>query len=181
MKPVRAAARAMLSGIFVISGARALSNPDPLVGRAKTVTDHVGPLLERAPGRISTDPRTLVRVAGGVQFVGGLLLATGHLTRPAAAALAGTLVPTTLAAHPFWKMTDPAERAGIRVHFLKNLGLLGGLLLAAVDTEGKPGVGWRTRHAVDDGRRTVRRAVRTARRDVRIARKSAATARRIPG
>jgi uncharacterized membrane protein YphA (DoxX/SURF4 family) len=181
MKPVRVAAHALLSGIFVINGARALSDPDPFVGRAKEVTDRVGPLLEKAYGGIPTDPRALVRVNGAVQLVGGLLLATGHLTRPAAAALAGTLVPTTIAGHSFWNMKDPAERAGTRAHFIKNLGLLGGLLLAAVDTEGKPGLGWRARHAVNDGRRTVRRAVRTARRDVRIARKSAATARRIPG
>ena len=32
-------------------------------------------------------------------------------------------------------------------NFLKNAGLLGGLLLAAVDTEGKPSVGYRARRA----------------------------------
>ena len=43
--------------------------------------------------------------------------------------------------------TDPKERFGQLSHFLKNLGLLGGLLLAAVDTEGKPSVGYRARRA----------------------------------
>jgi uncharacterized membrane protein YphA (DoxX/SURF4 family) len=171
----------MLSGIFVISGARAVTNPEPLVSRAKPVTDRVTPLLAKANPRIPTDTASLVRVNGAVQLAAGLLLATGHFTRPAAAALAGTLVPTTLAGHPYWTMDDPAERAAQRTQFLKNVGLLGGLLLAAADTQGRPGIGWRTSHAVGTGRRSVRRAVRTARRDTRIAMKSAATARRLPG
>ena len=43
--------------------------------------------------------------------------------------------------------TDPTERFGQISNFLKNAGLLGGLLLAAVDTEGKPSVGYRARRA----------------------------------
>lgn len=181
MKPVRAAARAMLSGIFVIQGARTMANPAPLVPRAKRVTDRVGPMIERTNPRIPHDADTLVRVNGVVQLSAGLLLATGHLSRPAALALAGTLVPTTLAGHPYWTVDDPTERAQHKVNFLKNVGLVGGLLLAAVDTEGRPGLRWRTSHAMVGGKRSVRRAVRSARRDARIAVRSAATARRLPG
>lgn len=171
----------MLSGIFVFSGARSVINPESVVSRAKPVTDRVAPLLARVDSRIPTDTASLVRANGAVQVAAGLLLATGHFTRPAAAALAGTLVPTTLAGHPFWTIDDPAQRSAQQIQFLKNLGMFGGLLLAAVDTQGRPGLGWRTSHAVGTGRRSVRRAVRTARRDTRIAMKSAATARRLPG
>jgi uncharacterized membrane protein YphA (DoxX/SURF4 family) len=171
----------MLGGIFVISGARAVISPEPLASRAKPVTDRVAPLLAKANPRIPTDAVTLVRVNGAVQLAAGMLLATGRLSRPAAAALAGTLVPTTLAGHSYWTMDDPAERAAHRIHFLKNLSIFGGLLLAAADTQGRPGLGWRTSHAVGTGRRSVRRAVRAARRDTRIAMRSAATARRLPG
>src|SRR5439155_1358622 len=58
-----------------------------------------------------------------------------------------SIVPTTLAGHRFWEHTDPTERFGQISNFVKNAGLLGGLLLAAVDTEGKPSVGWRARKA----------------------------------
>nr|MDT0663144.1 DoxX family protein [Micromonospora sp. DSM 115978] len=188
MRPVRSAARALLSGIFVVSGARALADPGPFVDRARLVTDRVGPLLSDVHPKLPTEPEHLVRLNGAAQVAGGLLLATGHLTRPAAALLAGTLVPTTMAGHPFWTFKDPVERRNHQVHFLKNLGLLGGLLLAAVDTEGRPGLRYRAGHAVgqtgralDRGRRSVRRSVRTARRDARIAVRSAAAARRLPG
>lgn len=181
MRPLRSAARVLLSGIFVVSGVRAVANPEPFVSRARQVTDRVAPLLAKTSPRIPTDPQTLVRVNGVVQVVGGLLFATGRLSRPAAAALAGTLVPTTLAGHSFWAMENPADRANHQIHFMKNLGLLGGLLLAAADTQGRPGLRWRASHAVQDGRRSVRRTLRSARRDARIAMLSAATARRLPG
>jgi uncharacterized membrane protein YphA (DoxX/SURF4 family) len=171
----------MLSGIFVISGVRSVRDPDRLVPRAKRVTDRVAPLLANADPRLPTDPRALVRAHGAVQVAAGLMLATGRLTRPAAAVLAGTLVPSTLAGHPFWTEQDAARRATDQTQFFKNVGLLGGLLLAVVDTRGRPGLGWRASHAVGSGARSVRRAVRTARRDAKIAVRSATAARRLPG
>jgi putative oxidoreductase len=171
----------MLSGIFVASGARAVANPDALAPRAKVVTDRVAPMLERVDPRIPTDAHTLIRLNGAAQLAGGLLLATGHFTRAAAAVLAGTMVPTTLAGHPFWTYDDPAERRAHQIHFLKNIGLVGGLLLAAVDTQGRPNLRYRTSHFVGDRRRSLARTVRTARRDARIAVKSAAAARHLPG
>jgi putative oxidoreductase len=171
----------MLSGIFVVSGARNFANPGRLVPTAKPFTDRVTPLLERADPRIPTDTETLIRVNAAVQFGAGLMLATGRFTRPAALMLAGTLVPVTLAGHPFWSNEDPVAKVNNQVHFLKNLGLFGGLLLAAADTEGKPGLRWRAGHRIGHSRRSVRRAVRTARREARIALRSASTARRLPG
>jgi uncharacterized membrane protein YphA (DoxX/SURF4 family) len=180
MKPVRSAARALLGAIFVVSGARNLANPDNVVPPARRVTDRVGPLLERTDPRLPTEARTLVQVNAAINLIGGLLLATGHATRPAAAALAASLVPTTLAGHPFWEY-DKAERQQQQVHFLKNLGLLGGLLLAAADTEGRPSLRYRTSQAVGRSQRSVRRAVKTARREAKIATVTAAAARRMPG
>jgi putative oxidoreductase len=167
MRPVRTAARGMLSAIFIVSGVRAVADPEKLVPAAKRVTDRVGPLLEKTDPRLPTDPRTLVRINGAVHLVGGLLLATGHFTRPAAAALAGSLVPTTFGGHPFWTFEDPAVRVNHQTHFLKNLGLLGGLLLAAADSEGRPSLRWRTNRLAKNTRRSMRR---TARRGYRLSR-----------
>ena len=72
-----------------------------------------------------------------------------------------------------------ADRAVLRERFLRNLTMLGGALLAAVDREGRPGVGWRVGHArVDhaaarDARRAVTEATREARAAVREARRAA--------
>ena len=86
---------------------------------------------------------TLVRVFGIAQVLGGAALATGKGRRLGALLLAGTLVPSTIAKHPFWTVQDPDERAQDRSHFLKNVSLLGGVLIASADTEGKPSLAWR--------------------------------------
>ncbi|GIM75222.1 hypothetical protein Aau02nite_64830 [Amorphoplanes auranticolor] len=177
---MRTAARAMLGAIFVVSGVRVVLDPDSKVTAAKRVTDKMAPMIERVDPRLPTDARDLVRAKAASDVVAGLLLASGRLTRPAAVALAAGLVPTTFAGHPFWSYPQP-QRAQHQTDFLKNLGLLGGLLLAAVDTQGKPGIGYRTSHAVDRSQRSVRRAVRTARREAKIATVTAAAARKIPG
>ena len=57
-----------------------------------------------------------------------------------------------------------------RIHFFKNASMLGGLLLAAVDTEGKPGVAWRARRAAADVRREATGLAKDARREARLAR-----------
>ncbi|MFC5925667.1 DoxX family protein [Micromonospora vulcania] len=181
MTPVRSLARAMLSGIFVVTGYRNLRNPHRLAVAAKPVTDKVAPILQKAHPRFPTDPATLVRMNAAVHVGAGLMLATGRFSRPAALVLAGTLVPVTIAGHPFWKNDDPAAKNNNQIHALKNLGLLGGLLLAAADTGGKPGLRWRTGHRIGHSRRSMQRAVRTARREARIAVRSASTARRLPG
>jgi uncharacterized membrane protein YphA (DoxX/SURF4 family) len=48
-------------------------------------------------------------------------------------ALAGSLIPTTLAGHSYWQIEDPATRKMQRIQFHKNLAMIGGLLFAALD------------------------------------------------
>jgi uncharacterized membrane protein YphA (DoxX/SURF4 family) len=89
------------------------------------------------PEQVPTDPDTLVKLDAGVKLVAGLGLALGRFPRLSALVLAADLVPTTLAAHSFWELEDPTARAGQRTHFMKNLGLVGGLLIAAGHTKKK--------------------------------------------
>lgn len=170
----------MLSAIFVTSGVKIVLNPDSKAEVADRVTARLGPLIEKIDPRLPSDTRSLVRMKAGVDVAAGLLLATGHLTRPAAAVLAANLVPTTLAGHAFWSLPKE-ERAAQQTQFLKNLGLLGGLLLAAADTEGRPSFRYRTTHAVERSQRRMKRAVRTARREAKIAVAAAAAGHRLPG
>lgn len=174
MNPVRTLARPLLASMFVSGGVDMLRNPGPLAPVAEPVTSKVveaaQPVADRAAEAagaavdvdLPDDPELLTQVAGGVMVGAGALLAIGKLPRLSAAALAATLVPTTLAAHRFWELDDPEERSAQQVHFMKNLGLLGGLALAALDTEGRPSAAWRARHAS----RTARREARLARRAV---------------
>ncbi|MDQ6935805.1 MAG: DoxX family membrane protein, partial [Actinomycetota bacterium] len=140
MTPSRLLARPMLASAFVVGAVNALKNSEAVAVRAKPLADKITTLVHRtAPGvPIPTDPKTLVRINAGAQLLSAAALATGRSPRLASTVLATSLVPTTLAGHAFWEEADPATKANQRLHFFKNLSLLGGVLLASVDTEGKP-------------------------------------------
>ena len=171
MTLTRLVARPMLASMFVVGGFNALRNAPQLAARAEPVTETLTGLADKvAPeAPIPHDPTTLVRINGAVQVGAGLLLATGHVPRLSSAALAATLVPTTAAGHRFWEEKDPAARAQQRIHFFKNVSMLGGLLLASVDTDGKPGLAWRARHAARDARREARHLAVSAKREAKLA------------
>ena len=98
------------------------------------------------------------------------MLATGTLPRISALTLVASSVPATYVDHPFWQEKDPERRREERSMFLRNVGLIGGLLLAGVDTEGRPGLAWRGRHTVTEVERSAHRASRQVHRASRQAR-----------
>ena len=174
MTLTRLIARPMLASMFVAGGVNALKNTEMMAERAKPITDKVVPMAQKAvPSMpLPTDPKTQVRINAGVQILSGLALATGRAPRLSALALGASLVPTTAAGHRFWEESDPAAKANQRVHFFKNVSMMGGLLLASVDTEGKPGVAWRVKHAATAARREAKHLRKTARREAKLAAKS---------
>ena len=133
MKLTHRLARPMLASMFVVGGADAISHPQSKVKAADAV---VGPLQRVFPA-LPDDPEVFVKANGTAQVVGGSLLALGWWKRLAALMLIGSIVPTTYAGHRFWLEVDDAKRSQQRIHFLKNLGLLGGLLLA-LDADAPP-------------------------------------------
>ena len=177
MAVLRALARPMLASIFIAQGYDTLRWPEHVAPRAEKV---VGPLKQRV-NALPDNTEQLVRINGGVQLVAGSLLAIGKFPRLSALALAATLVPTTLAGHPYWEAKDEKERAQQRIHFLKNLTMLGGLLIAAADTEGNPSLAWRSRHAVQAARHDVALATQTAKASGKAGAKVGATVGKAAG
>jgi uncharacterized membrane protein YphA (DoxX/SURF4 family)/gas vesicle protein len=104
-------------------------------------------LPEPFGSKVPSDPATAARINAAVQVGGGLLLATGKLPRIASAALAFTVIPGSLGGHLFWNESDPELKTQKRRDLLTDLSLLGGLIIAAADTAGKPSLGWRGRRA----------------------------------
>lgn len=152
----RMIARPMLASIFVVGATTALKSTSGPAAKADPVTSRLVPLARKAGIPLPEDPETLVKLNAGVQIGAGLALATGRLPRLSAAVLAASLVPTTAAGHRFWESDDDATRTQQRLHFFKNVALVGGLIIAAGDTEGRPGLAWRTRHADKDARREAK-------------------------
>lgn len=112
-------ARVCLAAPFVVLGYQAAAEPGGRVALAAAIG--------------VPEPELAVRVNGVAMVAGGVALGLGVLPRAAAAGLVASMVPTTLAGHAFWKDQDPAAAAGNRIQFLKNVGLIGGLVAAAAD------------------------------------------------
>ncbi len=172
MTVTRLIARPMLASMFVMGGVNSLKNAEWAASQAKPVTDKMVPLAQKVAPNVPSDPKTWVKINGVTHIVAGLALATGRAPRLSALALAATVAPTTIAGHPFWEESDPQARAGQKIHFFKNLSMLGGLLIAAADTDGKPGLAWRAKHAAGEVRREAKHVRKAARREARLARKS---------
>jgi uncharacterized membrane protein YphA (DoxX/SURF4 family) len=155
---IRRIARPLLSVAFIGQGVDALRNPKPAADAARPALEGMRKLPDPIGANVPSDAENFARINAAVQIGGGLLLATGKLPRLASAALAFTVIPGSLGGHMFWNEQDQARKADERRAFMTDLSLLGGLIIAAVDTEGKPSIGWRGRRAA----RKVSEAVSSA-------------------
>lgn len=110
-------ARILLTMLFVISGFGKLTDYAGTVG----YMEHVGAPM----------PAVAASVAIAMELLVGLALLVGFCVRPLALLLMLFVAGTAVLGHPFWAM-EGADRALNQVHFLKNLAIMGGLLLLAI-------------------------------------------------
>jgi putative oxidoreductase len=172
---VRRIARPLLAAPFVVLGVEALRHPENRVAAARPVVEKVTEQANKQlPVQLPRDVEQWVRINAGVMVGAGALFGLGRLPRLSALLLSMATVPTTLAGHRFWEYQDKQQRSQQRIHFLKNLGLVGGLLIAAVDTEGKPSVGYRARRAAKQAATATERSLEKAQKKAAKAQKRAA-------
>ncbi len=81
-------------------------------------------------------PDELVQASGAAMIGAALALQIAPLRRLAALLLALQLVPITFVGHRFWELEPGPSRNGHRVHFFKNLSLIGAALALAGAPEG---------------------------------------------
>lgn len=118
LTPIRFLARALLGFAFIVLGWDAARQPGGRVQRVASVG--------------VPQPELAVRANGALMVAAGTTLVLGIRPRLSAVALVASMVPTTLVGHPFWQEDDLRQRTGQRIHFLKNLSMIGGLLIVAL-------------------------------------------------
>ena len=117
MRALFATGRAVLGGFFVLAGINKLTN----YGGTTIYMEDAG-----LPG-------ALLPLVIALEFLGGLIVATGRPARLlpwAAIALAGFSVLTNLVFHRFWEFDGQLGQLELSL-FFKNLAIAGGLLMAA--------------------------------------------------
>lgn len=114
--------RVFLSSIFIVSGTF------KLMGLAA--------VTETLAAKGLPAPQVLAVLAAAVEIIGGLSVLTGTLARFGGLILFLFLIPTTVIFHNFWDLSG-AEMQTQLTQFLKNLGIMGGLLLLIAFGAGK--------------------------------------------
>lgn len=157
MSPVRTIARPLLAAPFILEGLDAAVRPrrhveiitedrSGAVSAARSVLKTVGVPASVIDAGLK-DPTVLVRVSGGATALAGIALARGKRAKCAGLFLAGVAVKTAVARYPLWAAKDSAERAEMVSALASRAALVGGLLFAAADRDGKPSLGWRLEHS----------------------------------
>lgn len=152
---MRKIARPLLAATFVSQGVEALLRPQEAGKTARPALEGLKQLPDEISAKVPSDVESFARANALAQVGGGLLLASGKLPRIAAAVLACTVIPGSAGGRLFWSEPDPQRRTEQRRALLTDVSLIGGLMIAAADTAGKPSLGWRARRAAQ---RTYRRA-----------------------
>jgi putative oxidoreductase len=102
-----------------------------LVSAVRTAGQFQASVADLAQNHIPLAELTLA-IALTAEFLGAISVVSGLWYRCGALLLILFLVPVTLLYHAFW-LYEGARRDAQLVHFLKNLAILGGLTLVALD------------------------------------------------
>ncbi|MEV6140437.1 DoxX family membrane protein [Nocardia sp. NPDC051990] len=157
---LRRFARPLLATAFVADGVDALIHPEPRAQAASALVQQGKQALpDNIAAKLPAEPGTFVRINALTQVSAGVLLALGKYPRLASLTLAATVIPATVTEQDFWAEKDPERKAAKRTAFFKDVSLLGGLMIASADTEGRPSLGWRGRRAASNATAAVSAAL----------------------
>lgn len=165
MTIVRFVARPMLASSLIASGvarfkdcANTGEQLRPVLDRAGKTVPSVKPVTSNAP--------MVAMVVSGTQIGAASLLAIGKLSRFAAALLVGTSVLNTIVEYRSAAGSTKEEKAQRRNQLLKNVSLVGAVMIASVDTNGRPGLAWRAEHFAQDTRKNAKSLSKEARKQL---------------
>lgn len=89
-----------------------------------------GHMVGYAASKGVPSPKLAIMGSGVLLLLGGLSVLTGVATCWGIIALIVFLVPVTFTMHNYWKAADPMMKMNERISFMKNMALIGLLLMA---------------------------------------------------
>ncbi|WP_087485508.1 DoxX family membrane protein [Brachybacterium massiliense] len=148
MALVRRIARPLLAAPFIFEGVRTALRPEREIDVYPEAFDAVDSAIGKtsAPGFL--DVRTVVRATGVVAAGAGVLYATNRCPRAAAAALLVTTSVGWAGRKRIWELRGEELTQEVQ-SILTDAGLIGGVLLAVVDHDGKPSLGYRANSFIE--------------------------------
>ncbi|WP_104165806.1 DoxX family protein [Arthrobacter sp. SX1312] len=163
MTLVRVVARPLIASSFVVSGVDRLRTAGATAPQLKPVLTGVAKIVPSA-GAITGNEKLVGQVLGATQVGAAILLGIGRFSRVAALLLTVTTTVNALVDYRSADASSPEGKKARRSQLLKNLSLIGAVLLAAVDTNGRPGIAWRAEHLATDARKQLKKADKAVRK-----------------
>ncbi|MFC7456501.1 hypothetical protein ACFQS2_04790 [Brachybacterium sp. GCM10030267] len=148
MALVRRIARPLLAAPFIYEGVRTAQRPEREIDVYPEAFEAVDSALAKSSTPDFVDVRTIIRVSGAVAAGAGVLYATNRCPRAAAAALLLTTSVGWAGRKKVWELRGEELLQEVQ-SILTDAGLLGGVLLAVVDHEGRPSLGYQVNKFVE--------------------------------
>lgn len=142
MSLVRRIARPLIAAPFIYEGVRTVITPERSTDVSPQAFAELDKQLQTTALPSSVDSRMVFRAFGAVAATAGLAYAVGRFPRLAAFALLCTTTIGWAGRKHVWELRGEELTAEIE-GILKDAGLLGSVLLAAVDTDGRPSTAYR--------------------------------------
>ena len=159
---IRKLARPLLASVYIADGVKTVTNSSEYANDAERVVETIKSVLPSQYAQyIPSDPETVAKINGGLKIGAGSTFALGKAPRLSAGLLAVSTVGTLLGRNAFWEAKNEDDKQRRRNGAMTNVALLGGVLLASADTEGKPGLAWRAQDAAKRGKKNVQQALPT--------------------
>ncbi|MFE5775518.1 hypothetical protein [Brachybacterium sp. NPDC056505] len=141
MSLIRRIARPALAAPFIFEGVRTAISPEREIEVAPSAFAQVDKALESTSAPSFVDSRTVLRATGAVAAVAGLAYATGRAPRTAAGVLLVTTSVGLAGRKKVWQLRGEERMDEIK-SILADVGLLGGVMIAVLDREGRPSLGY---------------------------------------
>lgn len=152
MSLVRRIARPLLAAPFIFEGVQTAIRPDRVLDALPVTIADIDEQVSKSP--LQTDAETILRAAGGLAAVAGAAFALNKKPRLASATLLLTTTVGLAGRKRVWELKGTERTEELRA-IAGDLGLLGGILLAAVDTDGKPSLAYRVDKAIERAQKSA--------------------------
>lgn len=159
MALVRRIARPLLAAPFVFEGVRTALHPERDIDVYPEAFDAADSALAKTSAPSFVDSRNILRVSGAVAAGAGVLYATGRCPRGAALALLMTTTVGWAGRKRVWELKGEERTQEIQ-SILTDAGLLGGVLLAVVDHDGRPSLGYQMNKFVERSQKNAEKKQR---------------------
>lgn len=154
MSLVRRIARPLLAAPFIVEGLRTIQTPERDIDVYPQAFQALDSAVEKSSAPSFVTARTVLQASGAVAVAAGVMYATNRAPRAAAVALLATTTVGWAGRKKVWELKGEERMQEIQA-ILTDAGLLGGLLLAAVDHDGRPSMGYRMNKFVEKSQKNA--------------------------